>query len=145
MIQPDKLQASLIGQRLLESGLLSEEKLIEALQLQTETGLLLGEICLLKGWLPYSGLKECLPPMRSRLGERLLGLGYIGMEQLWLAILEQRHCGEKLGEILIRRGWVDRQIIDLVVANKVAPKRSTKTTRRSRTAKLIVGSSSTKH
>ncbi len=144
MIQPEKLQASLIGQRLLESGLLSEEKLIEALQLQTETGLLLGEICLLKGWLPYSGLKECLPPMRSRLGERLLGLGYIGMEQLWLAILEQRHCGEKLGEILVRRGWVDRQIIETVAANKVAVKRA-KTQRRPRTPRLLVRASTTKH
>lgn len=144
MIEPDKLQASLIGQRLLESGLLSEEKLIEALQLQTETGLLLGEICLLKGWLPYSGLKECLPPMRSRLGEKLMGLGYIDMDQLWLAILEQRHCGEKLGEILVRRGWVDRQVMESVVANKVAPKRA-KSPRRPRAAKLIVRGSSRKH
>jgi hypothetical protein len=144
VIQPDKLQASLIGQRLLESGLLSEEKLIEALQLQTETGLLLGEICLLKGWLPYAGLKECLPPMRSRLGERLMGLGYIDMDQLWLAILEQRHCGEKLGEILVRRGWVDRQVIESVVANKIMPKRA-KAARRPRAAKIIVRGSTTKH
>lgn len=143
MIQPEKLQASLIGQRLLESGLLSEEKLVEALALQTETGLLLGEICLLKGWFSYSGLKECLPPMRSRLGEKLLGLGYVGMEQLWMAILEQRHCGEKLGEILVRRGWVDRHVIESVVANKRIKR--ARTTLRPRAAKLIVRASSTKH
>ncbi|HEY9679384.1 MAG TPA: hypothetical protein V6C76_15355 [Drouetiella sp.] len=143
MIPQEKLQASLIGQRLLESGLLSEEKLTEALQLQTETGLLLGEICLLKGWLPYAELKECLPPMRSRLGERLMGLGYIDMDQLWLAILEQRHCGERLGEILVRRGWVDRAVIESVVANKRTKPARQKT--RPRPPKLIVRASSTKH
>lgn len=118
MIDPGKLQASMIGQRLLETGLLSEEKLQEALKLQVETGLLLGEICLLKGWIPYSDLKDCLPPLRSRLGEKLMGLGYIGMEQLWLAILEQRNSGDKLGEILIRRGWVDRSVVEIVLGEK---------------------------
>jgi len=102
-----QLQSSLIGQRLIESGLLNGEQLTEALKIQYETGLLFGEICLLKGWLTYPSLKECLPSMRSRLGERLLSLGYINMEQLWMALLEQRHSGKKLGEILISRGWID--------------------------------------
>jgi hypothetical protein len=109
------LQSSLIGQRLIESGLLDQDQLKEALATQRDTGLLLGEICLLKGWFDYPRLKACLPRMRSRLGEQLLSLGYITVEQLWLALLEQRQTGEKLGEILIVRGWVDRTVLDKVV------------------------------
>ncbi|HEY9714587.1 MAG TPA: hypothetical protein V6C72_14060, partial [Chroococcales cyanobacterium] len=113
-----KLSASLIGQRLIESGLLTESQLKEALFLQQETALLLGEICLLKGWLDYESLKEILPQTRSKLGERLLAHGYITMEQLWLAILEQRHSGEKLGEILVSRGWLDRSAIESLLRKR---------------------------
>ncbi|MCC6977689.1 MAG: hypothetical protein IT343_05170 [Candidatus Melainabacteria bacterium] len=111
----NKLSASLIGQRLIESGHLTFEQLEEALQLQRETGLLLGEVCLLKGWVSYDQLKSCLPKLRSKLGDKLLALGYITIEQLWLALLEQRHSGERLGEILIVRGWVDRSVLNSVV------------------------------
>lgn len=111
-----KLTASLIGQRLIESKLLSHEQLEEALALQSETGLLLGEVCLLKGWIAYHSLKECLPATRSKLGDRLLGLGYITMEQLWLALLEQRHSGRRLGEILVTRGWIDQTVLAEVVS-----------------------------
>ncbi len=108
--------SSLIGQRLIEAGYLTEAQLREALEAQEKTGLLLGEVCMLKGWLSYSQLKECLPQLRTRLGEKLLALGYITMEQLWLAILEQRQTGHKLGEILVRRGWIDRSVLDFVLA-----------------------------
>lgn len=110
-----KLNASLIGQRLIEGGYLKGEQLEEALKLQRETGLLLGEVCLLKGWVTFEQLKECLPTLRSKLGEKLIALGYITIEQLWLALLEQRHSGERLGEILIVRGWVDRSVLESVI------------------------------
>lgn len=110
-----KLNASLIGQRLIEQGFLSSQQLDEALQLQKETGLLLGEVCLLKGWVSYEQLKQCLPTLRSKLGEKLMSLGYISIEQLWLALLEQRHSGERLGEILVVRGWVDRGVLNSVI------------------------------
>lgn len=109
------LNASLIGQRLIEQGFLKSAQLNEALQLQKETGLLLGEVCLLKGWVSYDQLKQCLPTLRSKLGEKLLSLGYITIEQLWLALLEQRHSGERLGEILVVRGWVDRAVLNTVI------------------------------
>src|SRR4029453_19392485 len=108
--------SSLIGQRMIEAGLLTEEQLREALVAQTETGLLLGEVCILKGWLSYKQGKECLPELRSRLGEKLRAHGYITIEQLWLALLEQRHCGWRLGEILVNRGWVDKVTLDKLLA-----------------------------
>jgi len=114
--QKPKLQSGLIGQRLIESGFLSPSQLQEALEIQAQTSLLLGEICLLKGWLPYAELKNILPSMRSRLGERLIAHGYISIEQLWLGILEQRHSGKRLGEILMARGWIDQAVLDSVIS-----------------------------
>jgi hypothetical protein len=108
--------SSLIGQRLIEAGYLTEAQLREALAAQADTGLLLGEICMLKGWLDYGQLKECLPKLRSKLGERLLALGYITMEQLWLAIFEQRQSGDRLGAILVERGWIDKAALDTVTS-----------------------------
>jgi hypothetical protein len=101
------LTAGLIGQRLIEAGYLTREQLQEALEVQRDTALLLGEVCILRGWLTYDQLRECLPRVRSRLGNRLLAEKRITMEQLWLAILEQRQSGERLGKILVARGWVD--------------------------------------
>jgi hypothetical protein len=114
-----KFNSRLIGQRLIEAGYLSREQLDEALIRQYETGLLLGEICLLSDWITYAELKACLPPLRSRLGERLLALGYINMEQLWLALLEQRQTGQKLGEVLIVRGWLTLDKLALVLPSAV--------------------------
>lgn len=108
--------SSLIGQRMIEAGYLTDEQLREALVAQAETGLLLGEVCILKEWLTYQQVKECLPELRTRLGERLMAHGYITMEQLWLALLEQRHSGWRLGEILVSRGWVDKVTLDKFVA-----------------------------
>lgn len=108
--------SSLIGQRLIEAGYLTEPQLREALAAQSETGLLLGEVCMLKGWLTYEQLKECLPSLRTKAGEKLLALGYITMEQLWLALFEQRQTGVKLGAILVERGWIDKAALDSVLA-----------------------------
>src|SRR5262249_10870178 len=86
----DDLTAGLIGQRLIEAGYLTREQLQEALDEQRRTAMLLGEVCILRGWLTYEQVRECLPNIRSRLGNRLLAEKRITMEQLWLAILEQR-------------------------------------------------------
>lgn len=109
-----KLSSGLIGQRLIEAGYINNDMLQEALSAQAETGLLLGEVCLLKGWLTYAQLRECLPTTRSKIGEKLISLGYLNIEQLWIALFEQRQSGHKLGDILVERGWVDRQILDSV-------------------------------
>lgn len=109
--------SSLLGQRLIEAGYLTDKQLREAMAAQAETGLLLGEVCMLKGWLSYAQLKECLPNLRSKTGEKLLALGYITMEQLWLALFEQRQTGVKLGTILVERGWIDQAILENVIGS----------------------------
>ena len=118
MTKPKReFSSSLIGQRLIEAGYLTQEQLDKALAQQAETGLLFGEVCLLHGWITYAQLKECLPPMRSKIGQRLLEAGVITMEQLYMALLEQRHSGHRLGHILIARGWVDESKLDAASHN----------------------------
>jgi type IV pilus assembly protein PilB len=108
--------SSLIGQRLIEAGYLTEDHLQKALHLQKETGLLLGEVCLLQGWITYGQLKECLPNLRTKLGDKLLAHGLLTMEQLWMAILEQRLTGAKLGEIVVDRGWIDQARLNEIMS-----------------------------
>ena len=105
----------LIGQRLIEAGYLTRQQLHEALNVQEETALLLGEVCILRGWLTYDQLRQCLPSVRSRIGSKLLAAKLITMEQLWLAILEQRETGQRLGTILVNRGWVEEKNIDALM------------------------------
>src|ERR1700749_4104755 len=112
MDKKPKLNSSLIGQRLVEAGYLTKEQLKEALHTQKETAFLLGEVCIFKGWLTYKQLQECLPPLRTKLGHRLLADKHVTIEQLLLALLEQRVTGQKLGDILVERGWVARMIIE---------------------------------
>ncbi|HEY9791190.1 MAG TPA: hypothetical protein V6D22_12365 [Candidatus Obscuribacterales bacterium] len=107
-----RLNAGLIGHRLIEAGYLTQDRLHDALIAQRETGLLLGEVCMIRGWLTYEQLMHCLRPTRSKLGNKLLGLDKITIQQLWMALLEQRTSGEKLGQILLRRGWVDQHTLE---------------------------------
>lgn len=115
-----KLDAGLIGQRLIEAGYLTKEQLREALAEQERTALLLGEVCLLRGWLTFEQLKECLPPLRNKLGNSLLAHKKITMEQLWLALLEQRISGQKLGDILSTRGWATKKDIEQIQSDRSA-------------------------
>lgn len=112
------LFAGLIGQRLVEAGYLTKSQVDDALAAQYETGLLFGEVCLLKGWITVKQLEQCLPPARSRLGHSLLVCGYITIEQLYAALLEQRKSGERLGEILVSRGWIDIATLNAIWKDK---------------------------
>lgn len=114
-----QLHSGLIGQRLIEAGYLTKEQLREALAEQERTALLLGEVCLLRGWFTFDQLKECLPPLRNKIGNTLLAHKIINMEQLWLALLEQRMSGLKLGEILINRGWAKKADIERAEAARL--------------------------
>jgi hypothetical protein len=107
-----RLNAGLIGSRLIEAGYLTREQLQEALVAQRETGLLLGEVCMIRGWLTYDQLAECLRPTRAKLGNKLVARDKITIQQLWMALLEQRVSGEKLGQILLRRGWVNEHTLE---------------------------------
>src|SRR5438477_9816535 len=91
-----RFSSSMIGQRLIEAGYITDDQLRQALAAQSQTGLLLGEVCMLKGFITYPQLQTCLPPMRQRIGEKLLAANLITIDQLWSALLEQRSTGALL-------------------------------------------------
>ncbi|CAG4884717.1 conserved protein of unknown function [Georgfuchsia toluolica] len=58
------------------------------------------------------GLLTLAAGERKRLGEMLVDVGRAEPEQLMDALAEQARTGEKLGEIAIRRGWLDPGQLD---------------------------------
>ena len=60
-----------------------------------------------------------LETRRTRLGRFLVEGGLVSQEQLAEALLEQRHTGERLGEILIRTGRIDEQGLAMVLSRQL--------------------------
>ena len=57
--------------------------------------------------LPREHPRQGAPP--PRLGDLLVGKGYITEEQLAAALVESRSTGERLGRVLVRNGWTYEQ------------------------------------
>jgi len=135
-----------LGRILIDSGLVTEEKLNAALEEQQGTNRFVGEILVAMGELDPRELelvlsiqRELAEPekavkiaagVRKMLGEILFLAKRITAEQLELALREQKRTGEKTGEILVRLGLVTQREVDaaLAVQNTMAagPKLSTR-------------------
>ena len=57
--------------------------------------------------LPREHPRQGAPP--PRLGDLMVGKGYITEEQLAAALVESRATGERLGRVLVRNGWAYEQ------------------------------------
>jgi hypothetical protein len=57
--------------------------------------------------LPREHPRQGAPP--PRLGDLLVGKGYITEEQLAAALVESRSTGDRLGRVLVRHGWAYEQ------------------------------------
>jgi hypothetical protein len=57
--------------------------------------------------LPREHPRQGAPP--PRLGDLMVGKGYITEEQLAAALVESRSTGERLGRVLVRNGWAYEQ------------------------------------
>ncbi len=57
-------------------------------------------------------------PREERLGDRLVAGGLMGPEELEHALREQSQTGEKLGELLVRRGLVPAQVVSEALADR---------------------------
>jgi hypothetical protein len=57
--------------------------------------------------LPREHPRQGAPP--PRLGDLLVGKGYITEDQLAAALVESRSSGERLGRVLVRNGWAYEQ------------------------------------
>ncbi|GAB4369023.1 MAG: hypothetical protein Kow00128_14860 [Deltaproteobacteria bacterium] len=122
----------LLGQVLVEGGFITPETLERALSRQRETGEMLGEALVRMGALDSLDLTAVLSVQgelssvegalraaaggRRMLGELLLAARRITPEQLDRALAEQERTGERVGEILVRRGILSRPELDAVLA-----------------------------
>jgi len=113
----------LIGQVILESGVINEEQLQEALTYQKKWGGKIGEILTEKGYITESKLKDFLniqvavnsnaiwassqhPNKDQLLGEIMLMTQVITSDQLDEALSLQRKKGGQVGQILINLGYI---------------------------------------
>lgn len=118
----------LIGQILLDGGFLSKHDLELAVAEQQHTNELLGEILVRMGVLDEAEIKAALSVQkyisnledatlsaagtRQMLGSLLIMAGHLTSQQINRAIALQKKSGEKLGEIFINQGLLQREQLD---------------------------------
>ena len=97
-----------IGELLVKLGFLDERQLEQALTVQREQSRYkpLGEICKELGFISGQVLRDILFRYRKQLllGELLHKMGVISEDELNEALQEQKKGGEKLGQILVKKG-----------------------------------------
>jgi len=54
--------------------------------------------------------------MKKRLGDILLEMGFIGMDQLEMALAESKETGKMLGDVLLRLDWLTEEQLQLAIA-----------------------------
>ena len=121
----EKIGARLrIGQLCLASGMISMDQLKEAMDEQAETGQALGEILMekqiisqeeLDGLLLGQDLIDGVEEITDPFALRLIALGLVSEEAMIIALLENRFSTESITATLKRRGWLEQEIIDLLI------------------------------
>ena len=114
-----------IGEYLVERNLISPENLELALEEQLHTGERIGKILVSRGLINQSTVDELVGQLswtnrnrsdqRKRIGEYLVELNLLSPENLELALEEQLHTGERIGEILANRGLISQNTVDRLV------------------------------
>ncbi|MEN9224167.1 MAG: hypothetical protein Q6L60_14675 [Thermostichus sp. HHBFW_bins_43] len=128
----EKPSAELIGQVLVQAGLLTEAQVQVALQDQSYCGVRFGEILVTRGWIKQETvdfLVEQWPALLSRqdkmpLGECLQAAGLLTPAQVEQAIREQRINGMRIGAVIVLNGWLKKTTVDFFLKG-LAPQRIT--------------------
>lgn len=109
-----------LGDILVQKGLLTEERLIKALDYQKIHGGRLGNILIDFGWAEEAVISKVsqLIPRKLKLGEILIQRGVLTEGQLSLALEFQQKSGGLLGDILLSLGLVDAHTLFSVVASQ---------------------------
>lgn len=100
-----------VGQMLISKGLINETQLHEALAQQKEKPYLrLGEVLLGLGYVQLGDLSDSLEMQHRalRLGQILMRKGDLDAEQLDAALKRQSETGKLLGELLVDMGFCTR-------------------------------------
>jgi len=101
-----------LGEILVTAGVVTEEQLLSALDLQNENKKPLGEILITQGYASREKLEAALARQHgSRLGEILIEDKNITFEQLRHALNIQKDTAQTLGDILIGLGHITEEIL----------------------------------
>ncbi len=116
-----------LGELLMREGLLSEEQLAQALSVQKkrEAYKPLGEICVELKFVSKAQLRRTLKTHRKniRIGDLLVNLGMISVDQLKEALESQKAKGGKVGEILVEMGFItEASLINALAVQLGVPK-----------------------
>jgi bacteriophage N4 adsorption protein B len=109
-----------LGDLLLDNRLISMKQLAHAIEVQKQTGELLGETLIRLGYVQEEALVPVLraqmragtaQPGRVLLGELLLRTGVITVGQLETALQRQKRSGRRLGAILEELGYISHEAV----------------------------------
>lgn len=107
------------GQFLLEQGAVSNDKLLQAIDLQEKTNLKFGEMALSMGLITEAGIdKVHLAQQREdlRFGDMALKLGVISAEQMQQVLTKQKNSHLYIGEALIEVGALEAGQLEPLLA-----------------------------
>ncbi|KJU83141.1 type II secretion system (T2SS), E [Candidatus Magnetobacterium bavaricum] len=103
-------QKSILGQTLIDKGLISIQQLTEAIRVQRQTYMRLGDILMDSGFISADTLNAAMAVYsnntNTRLGDFLVQNEYVTHEQLQQALHIQSKRYRRLGDILVEMGFV---------------------------------------
>jgi hypothetical protein len=114
-----------LGQMCVASGMISINQLEEAVEAQVRQDMALGEVLQLKGFISQAELDGLLLGQEmidvpsacvDALGKRLILLGLVSEDMVYVSQMQSKAVGESIGDILIRHGWVEPQVLSAITA-----------------------------
>jgi hypothetical protein len=107
-----------IGEALLAQRLITPQQLNQCLFELGQSGLRPEEICMLQGWATMEDIFQILPTDIIPLGQLLLLYSQIRLDQLTWALRNQTELQQPLGQILVSKGWLDPEILNIFLAEQ---------------------------
>ena len=111
-----------LGEILISQGMITNENLVEALQMHKRTGVSLGSVLVKLGYITEDELTSVLGAQiqldqKKRIGEVLIDQGLITEEQLNAGLEEQKHSKMQLGKCLVKLGAISEdKLVDVLGA-----------------------------
>ena len=132
LVHPDDKH---LGHYLVEAGLLTPLQLKTALSEQQVTGLRLSELIVRKRWLKQQTVEFLMEKLLSRdhavvqtddkrLGHYLVEAGLLTQAQVETALSEQKGTGQRLGEVIVRKGWIQEQTVEFLIKQVILSERA---------------------
>ena len=116
-----------LGQLCVASGMISMDQLREAVDTQVKMGLPLGEVLQEKQFISQAELDGLLlgqemidapSAVTDPLGLRLVSIGLVTEDMVLIVQMEQRSQGKPSGELFVRHGWVDAEVLKAITNGK---------------------------